>query len=340
MNGSAILNETASTPHSWPFHVFIYKHITRVTLNNNQNNETNEDDASATHICSGSLINKRTVLTSASCFYNDSSIVSHCNTSFKYVIDYWAFLGYDNVNLINNIIQHKYWLLPLIGLKVDTIKLHELYDYQTGRNDLALIKLSVSAVLSDTIQTICLPKDNSSNYPAANSSAYAISLDAGRRKLSSMELMIYNNSLCGSNKMNSSQKILKFRNGSFSHQNKTMLDFGKLLNDSMFKYNDVLYFFQDQINKNASYIDFNLTEANFTSQQLSSGQNNFTSNTTLDMGICAGEEWLFILKNLVLSIFCRILLLDDICSSDDCEGRHILFVKPWYFNGFLFSFKL
>ena len=40
MNGSAILNETASTPHSWPFHVFIYKHITRVTLNNNQNNET------------------------------------------------------------------------------------------------------------------------------------------------------------------------------------------------------------------------------------------------------------------------------------------------------------
>jgi hypothetical protein len=292
MNGSVILNETESTPHSWPFHVFIYKHITRVTLNNNQNNETNnfdtEDDASATQICSGSLINKRTILTSASCFYNDSSIVSHCNTSFKYVIDYWAFLGYDNVNLIHNIIQNKYWLLPLIGLKVDTIKLHELYDHQTGQNDLALIKLSVSAVLSDTIQTICLPKDNSSNYPAAGSFAYAISLETARRKLSSMELMIYNNSLCESNKMNNSQK--KIRNGSFSQQNKTMLDFGKLLNDSISKYNDVLYFFQDQINKNASYIDFNLTEANFTRQQLGSSQNNFTSNTSLDMGICAGEK--------------------------------------------------
>ena len=45
------------------------------------------------------------------------------NKSTAYSLDYWVFLGYDNLDLVKNVIQNKKWLLPLMASKVHRIKI-------------------------------------------------------------------------------------------------------------------------------------------------------------------------------------------------------------------------
>ena len=87
------------------------------------------------YICDGFLIYEKFVITAAHCLLGINAISLH------------AVLGQHNVNYINY--QDVF--------SVESIAIHELFDYETILNDIAILKLSKPALFSERISAICLP---------------------------------------------------------------------------------------------------------------------------------------------------------------------------------------
>ncbi|XP_062046029.1 chymotrypsin-like elastase family member 3B [Lepus europaeus] len=115
-----VVNGTSAVPHSWPWQAMVLF----------------EQDGALYFICGGTLIDPDWVMTAGHCFpYNGT---------------YWVLLGGHNITNIGGNQQ----IIP--GEK---IYVHPNYDDNNASkgNDIALLKLSTSAKLTDKVKPICPP---------------------------------------------------------------------------------------------------------------------------------------------------------------------------------------
>ncbi|KAM3848962.1 transmembrane protease serine 12-like [Vipera latastei] len=120
--GSRIIGGHESEEGAWPWQVSlqIYKH-----------------GGGFIHLCGGTLINNRTVLTAA-----------HCSIK-KPVPEVWrAVIG------LHHLFRHK---THTIKRRIQAIKIHYFYDSTRFENDIAVFYLSKSITFNSYVQPVCLP---------------------------------------------------------------------------------------------------------------------------------------------------------------------------------------
>lgn len=117
-------------PHSWPWQVSL-----RVP----------NSEGKLGHICGGSLISDEWVVTAAHCVLNE------CDVPYDPAL-YTVVLG-AHERLGTTVVQQP--------IKVKKLFAHESFSMQHLKNDIALLQLSTPAALSDKVNTVCLPAQDS-----------------------------------------------------------------------------------------------------------------------------------------------------------------------------------
>jgi hypothetical protein len=114
-----IVNGEEAVPNSWPWQVLLIL----------------ENDGKYYSFCSGSLIYEEYVLTAAHC----------CSSA-----------NVDNIGVVLGV--HDKRTIKFESIRsVSKMIIHENYNADTILNDICLLKLTLNAKLSDTVNTICLP---------------------------------------------------------------------------------------------------------------------------------------------------------------------------------------
>ncbi|KAL9970706.1 hypothetical protein ACROYT_G023118 [Oculina patagonica] len=126
---SRVVGGVDAPQHSWPWQISL-----RMTR-----------QGRTMHICGGSLISDRWVVTASHCVVNDRD---QPNSPKKYTVVVGA-----HERLGTTTVQQ--------SLKVEKIFAHESFSMTHLRNDIALLKLRTPATVSDKVNTVCLPAHGS-----------------------------------------------------------------------------------------------------------------------------------------------------------------------------------
>ncbi|RNA15447.1 acrosin isoform X1 [Brachionus plicatilis] len=163
-----IVGGIEAEPHSWPFHVVVLRKNEKIFRYNNQSKVLFNEF----YTCGGTLINKRTVMTAAHCVYDHKPNDFTRENRFYYKSSFKVFVGWHDIQLINEYFYQKE--LSLLGIDVEKVIKHEMFDTHTYKNDIAILKLKEAVNLGPTVQLICLPnyKNNTVEFPFSNTEAY------------------------------------------------------------------------------------------------------------------------------------------------------------------------
>lgn len=135
IRGRRIVGGNQAKPHSYPWLVSLSKKTNR-----------------SMHICGGTLIGLRHVITAA-----------HCMKPFKTAEDLTVFVGFHH-----KIEKRKFY-------RVAKIIIHPKYDKTSRVNDIAIVTLTHDIDINDPkIGFICLPSPNTSDYPSVGTITLAI----------------------------------------------------------------------------------------------------------------------------------------------------------------------
>ncbi|RNA05532.1 suppressor of tumorigenicity 14 -like protein [Brachionus plicatilis] len=207
---SAIPLNIAVEPNSWPATAdILFRYTSEI------------QSPTGTHLvfgfdnCGGTIINRKAILTSASCIkrtfitFVDRKFLSFPVETNKYheTIESMYSIYVAVVNQISFGVD----IAPARYVKVEKIIKHENYDPETDDNDIAVIILEDRLELDDKVQISCLPsKEEDPNiFPERNQHAWGVgwgsSMFGGNgnfkpsralQDLKKFQLNIYNNSMC------------------------------------------------------------------------------------------------------------------------------------------------
>ncbi|CAF0863992.1 unnamed protein product [Brachionus calyciflorus] len=208
---NSYLTSQTAEPNSWPATVdILFNYVTSYKI------DSEEYLVMGTGNCGGTLINRKTVLTTASCIKKTFTAIVKNQTrtipvelnSYHANIEsmYSVFVGvYNQISYMINIGQAKH-------VHVEKIIKHEQYDENTDDNDIAIIRLKERLELNEMVQLSCLPNKNENidSYPNRHQLAWGAGWGSsfsggkggsgqsyfGSRPLKSYRLDIYNNSMC------------------------------------------------------------------------------------------------------------------------------------------------
>ncbi|PIK33411.1 trypsin-like serine protease [Apostichopus japonicus] len=130
---SRIVGGVAAQPGEWPWQVSVRQNIALYNFEG--------------HLCGGTLLNKRWVLSAAHCF----------DEYFRNESEYKVVLGNHRVNDFDDTQQ---------SINVSEVIVHPYYNSFTSNNDIALLRLTGDVEFNDYIRPACLP---SQDWPAGTS---------------------------------------------------------------------------------------------------------------------------------------------------------------------------
>ncbi|CAF1028591.1 unnamed protein product [Brachionus calyciflorus] len=158
--------------------------------------------------CGGTLINRKAILTTASCI-KDSFNTMLKNVSRTIPVTLNTFHDsfesmYEVFLAVVNQISFSGNIAPARHAPIEKIIKHELYDPETDDNDIAIIMLRDRVELDDKVQLSCLPsrEEDQETYPSRHQYAWGAGWGSSRgdfrfsRELKNYRLDIYNDSMC------------------------------------------------------------------------------------------------------------------------------------------------
>lgn len=125
-----IVGGVEANPYSWPWQISLRAQT--------QRSYTNDDYG---HVCGGSIINKRWIVTAAHCVYSGRS----------YPMRFWEILTGDHDRRKEERSETRY--------KVEKLIIHENYKQIGFHNDIALFKTTKDIAFNNEVQPVCLTKE-------------------------------------------------------------------------------------------------------------------------------------------------------------------------------------